>query len=73
VHKQFFKSAVELMVLPLEIAQKAMQTSAFVSQTPTPTTLAEIMTARLSDPNTSFTRAVETAEPLFDILSDEDV
>jgi hypothetical protein len=31
------------------------------------------LTAKLIDPALSFTRAVETAEPLFDILSDEEV
>jgi hypothetical protein len=74
VQSKMLTSAVELMIIPFEA--NATQTKPDLIAMPlskVKTSIAAILTAKLADPALSFTSAVETAEPLFDILSDEDV
>jgi hypothetical protein len=62
MQRRLLNNVIELTYAPLLSAQEPRQPLK-----------ADPFTARLVDPALSFTKAVETAEPLFDILNDEEV
>jgi hypothetical protein len=62
MQRKLLNSVIELTYAPL-----------LSTQVPSQPLKADPLTEKLVDPALSFTKAVETAEPLFDILNDEEI